>query len=136
VKFTVATLALRDVLARSLAECWHDGDKKLVAEKWENEPGFQQYWMDRAADTLFNSPDHPVPSAIDRVRREAFEAGGSPAIGVLLTELEEAEPGEYQEGLARAVYLLSQEMAQHYGAIFDAGLRVGREQAKKVDSGG
>jgi hypothetical protein len=135
VKLTPATMLLRDALARSLAICWHDGDEKLVDRRWENQT-FRHHWQDRAADSLFNNPGHPVSVAVDKVRREAFESGGSPAISVLLTELEEAAPGEYQAGLARAVYLLSQEMAQHYGSVFEAGLRVGREQARKAGADG
>lgn len=63
------------------------------------------------------------------LRREAFEAGASPALSVLLVELQECLPGAYQEGLARAVTLLSEELGQHYGSVFEAGVRTGRKQA-------
>jgi hypothetical protein len=64
------------------------------------------------------------------LRREGFEAGASPALSVVLVELQESPPGAYQEGLARAVTLLSQELGQHYGSVFEAGVRTGRKQAE------
>lgn len=131
----MATLGLREELAKVLAACWHDGDAKMVQQRWDEDQTFQQHWESRATDVLFNS-GHPLAVAVDRVRREAFESGGSPSIGVLLSELQEAEPGEYQAGLARAVQLMSQEMAMHYGSIFEAGLRIGREQQKAGPDGG
>lgn len=134
-KLTPATVSLRDALAKALAICWHDGDTVLVNRRWAEDRDFRQAWEDRAGDSLFNDPGHPVAVAVDRVRREAFESGGSPAISVLLAELEEAEPGDYQAGLGRAVYLLSQEMAQHYGSVFEAGLRVGRDQKRQQATG-
>jgi hypothetical protein len=139
VKLTMATLALRDELAKVLAVCWHDGDEKLVNRRWDEGEAFQRPWLDRAQDLLFTGGTGAFAQAVDRVRREAFESGGSPAIQVLLLELQEAEPGDYQAGLARAVELLAQEMAQHYGSVFEAGLRVGREEAsrgKRAGNGG
>jgi hypothetical protein len=124
VRLTPATLTLRDALAKVLAECSHprDGDRQF---------GENRDWWERLADDAL-SDRQPLAVAVDRVRREAFESGSSPAIAVLLTELEESLPGQYQDGLARAVVLLSNEMAQHYGSVFEAGLRVGREQALKT----
>lgn len=135
-KLTQATLELREELAKVLAACWHDGDEKLVARRWQEDAEFRGHWQGKAGDLLFTSGTGDFAKAVDRVRREAFESGGSPAIQVLLLELQEAEPGDYQTGLARAVELLAQEMAQHYGSIFDAGLRVGREQGKRESGGG
>jgi hypothetical protein len=76
----------------------------------------------------------PLVAGMRGLRREAFEAGASPALSVLLTELQECLPGAYQEGLARAVVLLSEEMGQHYGSVFEAGVRLGRRQAQQEAS--
>lgn len=122
-KLTPATLALRDALARVLAECWHEEN---VGDRWPDGE-FREIWLHRA-DTALAAGAGRMSAAVDKVRREAFEAGASPALSVLLTELEEAGPGEYQDGLARAVLLLSQEMGMHYGAVFEAGVRTGRTQ--------
>jgi hypothetical protein len=128
VKLTPATLALRDALATVLAECAHprDADRHL-----KNDP---EWWYRLAADVI--SDGQPLAVAVDRVRREAFESGASPALAVVLTELEASLPGQYQDGLARAVMLLSNEMGQHYGSVFEAGVRIGREQAKKAAENG
>lgn len=126
-KLTPATLVMRDSLAKVLAECAHPRDAE---RQFRNDP---EWWTRLADDAL--SDHQPLAVAVDKVRREAFEAGASPAIAVLLTELEESVPGLYQDGLARAVVLLSHEMGQHYGSVFEAGVRVGREQSKTVSAG-
>jgi hypothetical protein len=76
-----------------------------------------------------------LAGAVDKIRRESFESGASPALSVLLSELQDSLPGAYQEGLARAVTLLSQEMGQHYGSVFEAGVRIGRIQAANEAAG-
>lgn len=120
-KLTPAILIMRSALARVLVECAHPDDPDA---HWQVDP---EFWYRKADDYLADS--QPLAVAVDRVRREAFESGASPALSVLLTELEEAVPGQYQDGLARAVLLLSQEMGMHYGSVFEAGVRIGRTQA-------
>lgn len=124
-KLTPAILVMRSALARALVECKHGADADVY---WQLD---REFWY-RAADDLL-SDSQPLALAVDRVRREAFESGASPALSVLLSELEEAVPGQYQDGLARAVLLLSQEMGMHYGSVFEAGVRIGRTQVGHAD---
>lgn len=132
---TPAVLALRVALAKALLIAAHDGQLATVvlAEHWEAE---RLVWQG-LADQLLDEEGSALAEAVNQLRREAFEAGASPALSVLLVELQESDPdgvqGDgYGAGLARSVELLSQEMGQHYGAVFEAGRRVGRTEAEKT----
>lgn len=124
-KLTPAVLAFRDALAQELAKCSH-------GDGWRGHWERNREWWERLADDAI-SDSQPLRIALDKLRREALESGASPALAVLLTELEEALPGQYQDGLARAVTLLSQEMGMHYGSVFEAGRRVGRAEHSRAD---
>lgn len=128
---TPAVLALRVALAKALLIAAYDGQLATVAlaEHWETE---RLVWQG-LADQLLDEEGSALAEAVHQLRREAFEAGASPALSVLLVELQEADPDDgYGVGLARAVELLSQEMGQHYGAVFEAGRRIGRTEAEQT----
>lgn len=133
---TPGVLALRVALAKALLIAAYDGQLAAVAlaEHWEPE---REVWQG-LADQLLDEEGSVLAEAVGMLRREAFEAGASPAVSVLLVELQEMDgDGDgYGAGLARAVELLSQEMGQHYGAVFEAGRRVGRTEAEKALRGG
>lgn len=129
-KATPGLLALRTALAKALLVAAYDEllPATALGLHWTSE---EAQWRG-LADQLLDEEGSALAEAVGQLRREAFAAGASPALSVLLLELQEAEPGDYQAGLARAVILLSQEMAQHYGSVFEAGRRVGRAEVEKT----
>lgn len=68
----------------------------------------------------------PIAKAVSTIRREAFERGSSPAVGVLLAEIQDSGPGNYRLGLERAVTLLTEaHVAKHHDA-YKRGYRAGQ----------
>jgi len=71
----------------------------------------------------------PIAKAVSTIRREAFERGASPAVGVLLAEIQDyGEKTQYRQGLERAVELLIESWADSFKAAFDHGVKEGRKQ--------
>jgi hypothetical protein len=56
-----------------------------------------------------------------------------PAVGVLLAELGEAAPGQYQQGLKRAVELLAEANAAQFHDAYRAGYRAGFADGERAE---
>lgn len=77
----------------------------------------------------------PLAKAVSTIRREAFERGASPAVGVLLAEIQDyGEKTQYRQGLERAVELLIESWAGSFKAAYDHGVREGRKQKQAEQS--
>lgn len=71
----------------------------------------------------------PLGQAVSTIRREAFERGSSPAVGVLLAEIQDHNRASaYRKGLERAVTLLTEAHAAQFHAAYKLGLKDGRAQ--------
>jgi len=130
---------LRDRLAELLVITAHPGltpEKAVAGHLWGAEVATtdRAYWLERAETLLISEP---FRQAIDTIHREGIERGASPALQILLVELQDSPGGTprsfetgYQQGILRAIELISEEAARDALDAFEAGRKLGREERR------
>jgi len=127
---------LRDRIAELLVITAHPqiGPEQAVRENlWGAASDIvANHWLERAENLLVSEP---FRQAVDTIFREGLERGASPALQIILAEVQMRPAGTpksyetgFQDGLMRAVELIAEETAANANDAFEAGRRLGREE--------